>query len=178
MIIFIGPQGSGKGTQAEILAQKYGAVHLSTGDMLRSSTNPEVHKKLESGQLFDNESMTAVLKEAIDKTLPGTKIILDGYPRNIKQMKLLEDLLKNRADKIEQVIYLTLPREEGFKRMRLRGRADDTDAAIEQRLNQFDDETMPLIKAYRQTGVLVEVDGLGSVEKIAQNIERIIPWRS
>jgi adenylate kinase len=178
MIIFIGPQGSGKGTQADILASEYRATHLSTGEMLRNSADPAVHRKLESGQLFDDKDMTEVLKESMDKLLPRTKIILDGYPRNLQQKRLLEELLGKRAERVEQVIYLSLPREESFARMRLRGRADDTDGAIEHRLAQYEAETTPLIDEYRLENLLVEVDGLGSVEQVANRIKGVVPWHT
>lgn len=178
MIIFVGPQGSGKGTQAALLAEKYNAGHLSTGDMLRSSLDAQVHHKLESGQLFDDESMTAVLKEALDRLPPDQKIILDGYPRNLEQMRLLDDLLQQRHEPVEKVIYLTLPRAESFKRMRNRSRADDTEKAIEQRLKQFEAETLPLVSAYKQRGLLEEVDGVGSVEAVADRVAKVIPWHS
>ena len=177
MIILMGPQGSGKGTQAELLAKKYGAVHLSTGDMLRSSDDPQVHSELERGELFDDESMTAVLKEALDKESSDARIILDGYPRNLNQAKLLEELLSHRSKKIEIAIYLAIPREEGLKRMLKRGRADDTEAAINQRLKQYEEETTPVLDHYKQLNLLVEVDGVGTVEEVAARIEKVIPWR-
>lgn len=177
MIIFVGPQGSGKGTQAQLLANRFNAVHLSTGEMLRQSTDPRVHAKLERGELFDDIEMTKVLREALASSPPAKNIILDGYPRNLNQVKLLDELQKQQANNIEGVIYLKLTDEEGIKRMLARGRADDTVAGIKQRLKQYKDETLPIIKEYKKRNLLFEIDGAGTVEQVASRIAKVVPWR-
>ena len=178
MIILMGPQGSGKGTQAQILASVFKAKHLSTGEMLRSSTDPKVHAKLERGELFDDEDMTMVLKESLGKLSSDSKIILDGYPRNMNQVKLLDELLVQRGEQVESVIYITLSDEEALKRMLKRGRADDTEAAISQRLKQYKEETMPVLEHFIKAGIMHEIDGLGSIEEVTNRIEKVVPWHS
>lgn len=177
MIILIGPQGSGKGTQAEILAQKYNAVHLSTGDILRNSKDPAVHAILDSGQLFDDETMAKVLQEALARQPANAKIILDGYPRTVTQVELMEGGLKELSFKAAAVIYITLPKAEAVRRLLARGRADDTKEAIEARLVQYEELTRPVVEYYRKAGLLRAVDGLGSVEEVAARLEQVIPWR-
>lgn len=177
----MGPQGSGKGTQAELLEKKYDGMHLSTGDMVRDSVDPQVHETLEKGELLDDKSITKVLKEALDKQPAGKPIVLDGYPRTLNQAEQLEKILADRGDQVELAIYLVVPRAESIKRLRKRaeveGRTDDTPEAIEQRLQQFEDETLPVVDYYRQQGVLQEVDGQGSVPEIFTRIEKVIPWQ-
>ncbi len=105
MIILIGPQGSGKGTQAEMLAQNYSATHLSTGDRLRGSHDSTVHQRLQAGELLDDATMTTVLDESLSQLPPGRRIILDGYPRTPAQVTLLDELLKPKNHSIEAVVY-------------------------------------------------------------------------
>src|SRR5688572_8288029 len=143
MIILMGPQGSGKGTQADMIAEKHGGVHLATGDMARDSADPKVHERLEKGELLSDEEITAVLKEALGKQPMGTPIVLDGYPRTLNQAHQLKGIIDERGETVELAIYLEVPREESLKRLTKRaqteGRSDDTDEAIEQRLHQFEE---------------------------------------
>lgn len=177
MIILIGPQGSGKGTQAQLLAEKYQAKHLSTGDVLRSSDDPEIHKLLEKGQLIDDTMMAKVLAEALAKMSKEARIILDGYPRTMPQVALLTDILKRVGQEVEAVILVNLPREETTTRLLKRGRKDDTIEAIKYRLEQFEAETKPVIEYYKKQDVLHKVDGRGSVEEVFASVDKVVPWR-
>lgn len=172
MIILIGPQGSGKGTQAKLLVEDYGATHLSTGEMLRESKDPNVHAKLERGELFADDEITAVLKEALQRYSNKERIILDGYPRTLKQAESLGDL----AD-IEKVIYLTVSYKDAVERLLNRGRSDDTKEAIESRLKQYNELTEPVIDYYRRQNKLLEVNGIGSVDEVYARIKKVIPWQ-
>lgn len=176
MILLIGPQGSGKGTQAELLASKTRAKHLSTGDILRASSDPKVHAELKTGRLFDDATMTAVVKEALGKLPPGTRVILDGYPRNLNQAKQLEKALDSRTRQIEVVIHLDVPRTEAMKRLLKRGRPDDTEQAINLRLDQYETATVPVLDYYRERGLLQTVNGVGKIADIARRIEQVVPW--
>lgn len=177
MLILIGPQGSGKGTQAELLVKKYSAVHLSTGEMFRNSKDPSIHELLEKGQLIDDQTTARVLEGELSGIATGTHIILDGYPRTLMQVQLLESLLEKHGQKVEAVILLDLPRQETVSRLLARGRKDDTEEAINHRLQQFEDETKPVIEFYRKHNLVKEVDGTGSVDAVFKRIEGVIPWR-
>jgi adenylate kinase len=145
--------------------------------MLRASKDPEVHAKLERGELFGDDEITAVFKEALLAHKENNKIILDGYPRTLQQVNLLEDLLEEIKQTIEVVILLDLSREETIQRLLRRARKDDTEEAINNRLQQFEDETKPVIGHYQKNGLVQKVDGLGSVEDVFVRIEKVIPWR-
>ncbi len=177
MLILIGPQGSGKGTQAELLVKKYNAVHLSTGDMFRNSKDSKIHELLEKGQLIDNQTTAGVLESELRKIDTGTHVILDGYPRTLTQVELLESLLEKHGQEVEAVVLLSLPRQETVSRLLNRGRKDDTEEAINHRLQQFEDETKPVIEFYRKHELVKEVDGTGSVEQVFGRIEKVVPWR-
>lgn len=177
MLILIGPQGSGKGTQAELLVKKYSAIHLSTGDMFRNSKDPSIHALLEKGQLIDDQTTAKVLESELSGIANGTHIILDGYPRTLTQVELLESLLEKHGQEVEAVILLNLPRQETVSRLLNRGRKDDTEEAINHRLQQFEDETKPVIEFYRRHELVKEVDGTGSVDEVFERIEKVIPWR-
>lgn len=177
MIILIGPQGSGKGTQAQLLVEKYKARHLSTGDVLRRSKDKKIHKLLEKGQLIDDVTMAKVLAAELAKLPKDARIILDGYPRTMPQVVLLEDILSKLGQAAESVILLDLPREETIERLLKRGRKDDTKKAISHRLQQFEDETKPVIEHYSKQGVVHKVNGLGSVEEVFTRIDQVVPWR-
>lgn len=177
MLILIGPQGSGKGTQAELIAKKYNAVHLSTGELFRASADPRVHELLERGQLIDDVTTAKLLGEQLNKLDDKQKIILDGYPRTMEQVKLLDDLLGTSTKRIAKVIMLDLPKDETMKRLLKRARKDDTEEAIMHRLNQFESETKPVIEHYQKLGIVDFVDGQGSIEEIFSRIQKVLPWQ-
>lgn len=177
MLILIGPQGSGKGTQADLLVKKYHAIHLSTGDMFRNSKDARIHELLEKGQLIDDQTTAGVLEGELRRIETGTHVILDGYPRTLTQVELLESLLEKHGQEVESVILLNLPRQETVSRLLNRGRKDDTEEAINHRLQQFEDETKPVIEFYRKHGLVQEIDGTGSVEDVFARIKKVIPWR-
>lgn len=173
-ILLIGPQGSGKSTQGKYLAQFLNVPFISTGDVFRqiSSEDSEEGKRikqiLDSGQLVDNQTTVGLVKDRISRKDCANGFILDGYPRNLEQAKSIEDL------SFDKVIYLKLPQEVVMDRLLKRGRTDDTKESIQIRLNLYYQQTEPLLAFYKNKGVLVEIDGVGEIENIQNNIRKIL----
>lgn len=177
-VIIIGAPGSGKGTQAEIMIKNHQFAHLSTGDMLRAAiaTQTEVglqaKEYLDRGELVPDTIVMELVRERVDKEPRG--LLFDGFPRNQTQAIGLDDLLKGLKRRIDKVVYLVVPREELFERLAGRGRKDDQQEIIENRLTVYLEQTKPLVDYYRQLQKLCEVDGVGSVEAIAERIESVL----
>lgn len=164
-MLLIGPQGSGKSTQATLLAEYLNLPKISTGDIFREM--PEVKEILAVGKLVDDETTAEIVKKRLQESDAQNGFILDGYPRNILQKDLFDP-------KFEKVIYLKVPDGEVIKRMMARGRADDTLESIKTRLSLYYKQTQPLIDYYKNQSILTEIDGIGSVEEIQNEIKKSI----
>ena len=164
-ILLIGPQGSGKSTQAKLLSEYLNLPFISTGDIFRkqASVNEIISTILQEGKLVDDTTTSQVVKERLAEDDCQNGFIMDGYPRNIHQQELFDP-------RFDKVIYLKVPNEEFVKRLMTRGREDDTKESIQTRLNLYYEQTQPLLSYYEQKGILKEVDGLGTVEEIQQKI--------
>jgi len=167
--LLIGAQGSGKSTQAKLLAEYLKIPFISTGDMFRilaegdSELGQQVKNILSEGKLVDDETTSKIVREQISKPDFLRGFILDGYPRNLEQVRLFDP-------KFDKVIYLNVPEEELLKRLMARGRTDDTPEGIKTRLDLYYKVTEPLVNHYKDLGVLKEVDGRGSIEEVQQRI--------
>mgnify|MGYP001564362084 CR=1 FL=1 len=172
-ILMIGPQGSGKSTQAKLLAQFLQVPKISTGDIFRklSKENGEearsVKDILGQGKLVDDETTAEIVKKRLQQSDTQNGFIFDGYPRNINQVKLFDP-------GFDKVIYLKTPKEELIRRLVSRSRADDTFEAINTRLDLYFTQTEPLLDYYRQKSSLVEVDGMGDINQIQDEIKKFI----
>lgn len=173
-LIFLGPQGSGKGTQASRLASLMGVPHISTGAMLRQAVADETDlgRKadaiMQAGDLVPDELVVAMVGERLSQDDAACGYILDGFPRNVAQARALDDVLDTPLDGLVQ---LDVPHEELMKRMLLRaeqeGRADDTEEGINRRLQIYWEETAPLADYYRETDRSVyTVDGFGEIDEV------------
>jgi len=177
-LIILGPQGSGKGTQANLIAQKYGLKHISTGELLRteaksgSEKGNHIAKILTTGELMPFETVVEVLEPALLSSTSG--FILDGTPRDPKQAEYLDWFLNEKGLKIDKVILLDIPREESLKRLTKRAqvehRTDDTPEAINERLNIYENSTTPIIENYRSQGKLLAIDGTPDIQTIFADI--------
>ncbi|MEO0143750.1 MAG: adenylate kinase [candidate division WOR-3 bacterium] len=171
-IIFLGPPGAGKGTQAEIISKKYNIKKISTGDILRSEmeNGTELGKiakqYMEKGELVPDEIMIKIIENHI-KNL--NSFILDGFPRTLNQALELEKITK-----IDKVIYINVPDEEIKNRLLKRGRLDDKPEVIENRIKVYREQTQVLIDYYKKKGILYEIDGMGSIEEISKRIESVL----
>lgn len=173
-IILLGPQGSGKGTQAELLVKKFGLQHFEAGKILRSMANPVIKEALNSGRLVPDEYVRQIAwdfirQKYINKHKNGG-FIFDGYPRSVAQYEHLQDMLMKFSKKVDKVIDLEISPAETVKRLAKRGREDDTPEAIKKRLELWRQQTMPVIERARQEGILLEIDGERPIEVIHQDI--------
>jgi adenylate kinase len=176
--IILGPQGCGKGTQAKLIAEKLNIVHISSGELLRQEagkTTPKgqiIANILNKGSLVPFDTVLEVLEPAIKNTDHG--FIIDGTPRDIRQAEHLNWFLNQIGQKIDHVIYLSLPREDSLnrllKRAKIENRSDDTPESINRRLDIYEKETTPVIEYYRQKNILIEIDGRPDIATIHQNI--------
>ncbi|MEI7718824.1 MAG: adenylate kinase [archaeon] len=179
MIIF-GPPGSGKGTQAELLVQNLGLVHISTGNLLREAiaqkTNLglQVEEIINAGKLAPDELIIGVIKEFLEKN-KDKKILLDGFPRTIPQAQALVELTKKLKISRIKVINLEVDEEELMQRILLRaktqGRADDNEQTVKERLSVYHRQTKPVLEFFRNAGEDVyNIEGIGKVEDIQGEI--------
>ncbi len=179
-IVFIGPPGAGKGTQAERMVQKYQLAHLSTGDMLRAARDAqtEVGKKaneyMASGQLVPDEIIVEIIRERLDQSDCQGGYLLDGFPRTIGQAEALDKMLAAKGTPLDVVLELKVPEEELFQRLAGRGRADDKPEVIKQRLVAYRNQTSPLLDYYGKTGLLRSIDGLGTIEEIFDRVQAVL----
>jgi len=179
-IIFMGPPGSGKGTQAQKLVRENGWVQLSTGDLFRSHIEAatELGKRvkpiLDAGTYVPDDITVEMVRQRLRDIPKEPRIVFDGFPRTIDQAKAIDRLLSEVGRGLDGVIYLDVPRNELIARVITRGkregRSDDTARVIVKRLDVYEQNTRPLIDHYKQRGMLREVDGTGTVEEIATRL--------
>ncbi|HEX7098071.1 MAG TPA: adenylate kinase [Acidimicrobiia bacterium] len=173
-LLFIGPPGAGKGTQAGRVADRLGIPHISTGDMFRHhvSAGTELGKQvkaiMEAGDYVPDSITVAMLAERIAEDDAENGFILDGFPRTIAQVEALDELIGE--DGLDRVVLFTVDNDVLVERMLARGRADDTEETIRNRLEVYEEQTAPLIDLYRERGVLVEVDGVGEIDEITDRV--------
>jgi len=171
MIVFFGPAGAGKSMQGQILAARQGWRWLSAGQILRDVHDPELTQTMHGGGLVPHEVITRIMGESIKKAGDIDQIILDGFPRQIEQAKWLIDSQPEHGRSIGLVVVLEVPREELLKRLAIRGRADDTPEAIDQRLNIYRQEMYPVLSLITENSIpVVHIDGVGTVGEVHDRI--------
>lgn len=172
-VIVLGRQGAGKGTQCARLVDQYGIVHVSTGDMLRAAVaaGTELGKKAEAimsaGGLVSDDIMNGIVAERLaEDDIMENGVLLDGYPRTPFQAETLDAILADQGEELTAVINIDVPLDEVTTRMMARGREDDTEEGIAERLRLYEEQTAPLLTFYRDCNKLVVVDGLGEPDAI------------
>jgi len=166
-ILILGPQGSGKGTQAKRIASEYGYVHIATGDILRKAVADgtalglRVKPILEAGRLVDDELMIELIRDRLDEPDAVEGFVLDGFPRTLVQAEALDAMLAEIGRPLVVVFELQISDEDCIQRLlsraRLEGRTDDTPEAIAKRLALYHELTVPVVEHYRVTGNLVGI---------------------
>lgn len=169
-MVLLGPPGAGKGTQAEKLAEKFGIPQISTGDLFRSNISKgtplgvEAKKYLDAGDLVPAELTNALVDDRLDADDTAAGFILDGFPRSVEQAVALKEMLAKRNLKLDAVLEFRVSESELLTRLKSRGRADDTEEVILNRMKVYRDETAPLLDYYRDE--LVSVDAVGSLDEV------------
>ncbi|MDX6465262.1 MAG: adenylate kinase [Gaiellaceae bacterium] len=178
-ILLLGPQGSGKGTQAKKISEAYDIPHLSTGDLYRAAIaagtelGTSVAPLLAAGQLVPDEITIPLIREKVLEAESG--FVLDGYPRNLAQAEALDELLDEIGRPLSTIVLLELSddiaRERLAKRAELEGRADDRPEAIERRLRNYHEQTEPVVDHYLATGKLVKMHAERPIDEVWAEIE-------
>lgn len=177
-LLIIGPPGAGKGTQANRIAEGYGVPAISTGDIFRANIKgaTELGKKvqaiIEAGELVPDSLTNEIVADRLAQADAAPGFLLDGYPRTVDQVAALDDMLEGES--LDAVVLLEADTDEVVARLlnraQLEGRADDTEEVIRHRQNVYAEQTAPLIDLFSKRGILVTVDGMGSVDEVADRI--------
>jgi adenylate kinase len=177
-LLFIGPPGAGKGTQAGRVAERLGIPHISTGEMFRDhvARDTELGRKVEAimaaGDYVPDEVTVAMLSERIAQDDAANGYILDGFPRTEAQVASLDGLIGE--DGLDRVVVFEVDEDELTERMLSRGRADDTEETIRNRFKVYMEQTQPLLDIYNSRGLTVAVDGLGQIEEVTERILAVL----
>ena len=187
-IILLGPPGSGKGTQAQLLVQRYGIVQLSTGEMLRAAAAAgtpvglQAKEIMAGGGLVPDEIVVGIISDRIDQPDAKNGFILDGFPRTVPQAEALDELLKHKHLKLDAVVELRVNEsallsrvETRVAQMRERGeevRVDDTPEVLTKRLASYRSQTEPLIHYYSERRKLSTIDGMMAIDEVTRAIHR------
>ena len=179
-LIFMGPPGAGKGTQAKFVAEKYSIPAISTGDIFRVNVSHgtelgrEAQRYMDSGEYVPDEVTNLMVRNRIDEPDAERGFLLDGYPRTLAQVEELDGMIRFTGHQLDAVVSLTVVGDEIVQRLLQRaqseGRADDTEDVIRRRQEVYADQTAPLIEVYRDRGLLLEVDGMGEVDEVTGRI--------
>ncbi|MDN5760461.1 MAG: adenylate kinase [Tomitella sp.] len=169
-IVLLGPPGAGKGTQAAILSDKLGVPHISTGDLFRANIGEgtelgvEAKKYLDAGNLVPSELTNRMVEARLGEADAQDGFLLDGFPRTVDQAEALEGILAGLGSKLDAVLEFVIDEEVVVERMLARGRDDDKEDVIRNRMRVYRDETAPLLDHYRS--IEVTVDAVGEIEEI------------
>ncbi|OBA80932.1 adenylate kinase [Mycobacterium sp. 1164966.3] len=169
-VVLLGPPGAGKGTQAQKLAEKLGIPQISTGELFRQNIEKgtklglEAKRYLDAGDLVPSELTNQLVDDRLNNPDAAKGFILDGYPRSVEQAKALHDMLGRRGTDIDAVVEFRVSEEELLERLKGRGRADDTEEIIHNRMKIYREETAPLLEYY--SSELKTVDAVGSLDEV------------
>ena len=177
-LLFLGPPGAGKGTQAQRLAAREGLLHLSTGDLLRAEVQAgsplglEAQAVMARGELVSDALVLAIVRQRLEHHSGGW--LLDGFPRNLAQAEALDALLAELDQAIDCVVLMELDPAVLLQRLLSRGREDDTEAVIRNRLVVYEEQTAPLIRHYEAKGLLAHLEASGSIEEIGERLTALL----
>src|SRR6478735_1234304 len=174
--LIVGPQGSGKGTQGIVVARAFGVPQIATGDIFRANVaegtalGKRVKAIIDAGNLVSDDLTSELVRDRLSQPDTANGFLLDGYPRNRGQVADLDAFLTPRDEQLDAVIELAVPRDESISRLVRRaieeGRTDDTEEVIANRLSIYERETAPILDDYRSRGLVVRIDGVGSLSEV------------
>ncbi len=179
-LIFLGPPGAGKGTQANMLSEHCDVPHIATGDILRAAVadQTELGQKAEqymnAGELVPDELILNLIRERLTQPDAKDGWVLDGFPRNVPQAEFLEQLLEEINQPFDFVVNLDVPDEVIISRLLKRGRKDDAEEVIRHRLDVYRQQTSPLIDFYRNRQKLVSIDGNQEMESVNADLRKVV----
>jgi adenylate kinase len=179
-VLFMGPPGAGKGTQAALVAEHFGVPQISTGDIFRANVAAGTElgviakRYMDAGEYVPDEVTNDMVRARLGQPDARRGFLLDGYPRTVDQVARLDEMLAELGTSLDGVIVLRVDREELIARLleraRTSGRADDTEDVIRYRQEVYAEQTTPLLSLYSERGLVVEVDGHGTVDEVAERI--------
>jgi adenylate kinase len=179
-IVLMGPPGAGKGTQAVVVAERLGIPHISTGEIFRSHLAQgtplgiAAGMYMERGNYVPDRITNAMVRNRLAQPDAAEGFLLDGYPRTLDQVAVLDEMLADVGLKLDFVVELTVDTDEVVKRLLKRaqeqGRADDTEEVIRRRMEVYVEQTEPLTTVYAQQGLLVHVDGMGGIDEVRDRV--------
>jgi len=184
-IVLFGPPGAGKGTQAEFLIKSYGLIHLSTGEILRSEIAAgselgiEAKKFMDKGELVPDRLVIKMIEAILESHSDAKGFIFDGFPRTVDQAKALDVMLEKHETSISGMLCLEVEKQELISRLlsrgKISGRVDDQNQkVIENRILVYREKTLPLIEYYKPQGKHFSIDGMGSIEEIADRLKQVV----
>ena len=178
-LIFLGPPGSGKGTQAEFIASCYNIPHISTGEILRQNVADKTElgikakSYMDAGELVPDQVLLSMVKDRLSQPDTNSGWLLDGFPRSVPQVYFLDELLVSGQSSLK-VINFEVPEDVLVERLLGRGRKDDNEETIRRRLEVYNEQTAPLINLYSDRHQLISIDGNQSVENVTANLKAAI----
>ncbi|NPA68202.1 MAG: adenylate kinase [Chlorobi bacterium] len=183
-IALFGPPGAGKGTQSEFLTKKYNLFYISTGELLRkelaAGTKLGIQAKniIAEGGLVSDEIIVQIIEKTIKSNSDANGFLFDGFPRTYIQAYILDGLMIKLNSNLDCLISIEVPEEESVRRLLQRGktsgRTDDNETVIRNRLKEYKEKTLPVLEYYKERGLFYAVNGMQSIEKVTENIEKII----
>lgn len=179
-LVLLGPPGAGKGTQAVKIAEQLNIPAVSTGDIFRANVaertelGQTAQRYMDAGEYVPDEVTNSMVADRLNQDDASSGFLLDGYPRTEPQVAELDRMLSHAGVELDVVVELTADSEEVVARLLGRaqeqGRADDTESVIRRRLEVYEEQTAPLVRIYRDRGLLVEVDGLGAIDEVTPRL--------
>jgi adenylate kinase len=179
-LIIMGPPGAGKGTQAKVIAERLSIPAISTGDIFRENVKQqtdlgrEAQRYIDAGDYVPDEITNAMVRDRLSEDDAKAGFLLDGYPRTVAQVAELDSMVEADGQRIDAVIVLTVEPEEIIQRLVKRaqgeGRSDDTEEVVRHRQELYTEQTAPLIEVYDDRGLLVVIDGMGSVDEVTTRV--------
>lgn len=183
ILVILGAPGSGKGTLSKEMVSKYEFNHISTGDLIRKSDDPEIKKIIDGGNFLPDDMMIKMLRKELKKMNPESNIILDGFPRTIKQAKRLDSVLGRMGLGLNHALFLDLP--DDIAKERIKGRAkeedrkdDASDEVVEKRFKEYHEKTFPLLDFYSKSRKLIKIDANKGKESVLKSVSKRLGLKS